>query len=360
MATHARNFLFPAPAYILMPAFGIDISDRSIKYVELVPRGKGYRLGAYGEVPLNSGIVEMGKIVDPKQLQKALTIIAEKNNVSFVRAALPEEQIYLFRMRVPDGTTEEMRVTIELSLEEHIPLAALDTVFDFEVVERTTTDVEVAVTAASRILIENYTDTFKAAGMTLLSLELEAEATTRAVTIPHDPVARMIIDFGETRTGIAVSCGGSVLFTSTIPIGGQMLEKALIDHFKISPEEAQKMKQESGLRRNAPNQDVFSILLNNVAVLRDEINRHFIYWHTHPDENGKPHPVVEEVLLVGGESNLPGFADYLSKSLRIQTKIADVWCNVAMDDRHVPVIPLNYSLGYATAVGLALHDIEYE
>ncbi len=352
-----RNFLFPPPEYILLPAVGVDISDRSIKYVELVPTAHGHRLSKYGDIPLPAGIVESGRIVTPTRLTDALRNLRMSENLSFVRAALPEEQVYFFRTTLTNEPEELLYDTIELSLEEHVPVSAEDSVFDFEVVGRNGTDVDVAVTAATIETVQSYSDTFKNAGLTLLSLELEAAAISRTILPPLDTFAYLVVDFGETRTGIAISYGGQVHFTSTVGIGGQMLTETLAKHFNISFDEAEVMKREYGLRRNGPNQDLFSLLLNNVAVLRDEINRHFIYWHSHPDENGKMRPPIEEIMLVGGDSNLAGLRDYLSASLRVKTTIADVWTNVDLPASGVPDLSRNDSLGYATAIGLALHNL---
>jgi len=353
---HTRNFLFPPPTFILLPAVGIDVSDRSIKFARLIPKANGFNLGEFGDEPLGPGIVESGRIISPDRLVEVLIKIRKEHNVSFVRAALPEEQMYFFRMTVTDGKEASLRDAIELSLEEHVPIAAVEAVFDFEVVGRSGADVEVAVTAASRAVIESYADTFARAGLTLLSLELEAQAVARTVVHRQDAFAHLIVDFGETRTGIAVSYGGQVYFTSTVNIGGQMLTETLAKHFGISVPEAEAMKREFGLRRNSPRQDLFSLLLNNVAVLRDEINRHFIYWHTHPDESGKPRPPIEQIILVGGDSNLAGLPDYLSTSLRVKTVVANVWTNVDLPEHGVPDLTRNDSLGYATAIGLSLHD----
>lgn len=355
--SHFRNFLFPPPAYLLMPAVGIDISDRSIKYAKLRPTPKGFHLENFSGISLDPGIVENGRIVDPKRLQTILSDLRKKYNISFVRTALPEKQMYFFRMSIPDGPDEVLHDTIELSLEEHVPISAAEAVFDFEVVGHTGTNVEVAVTAAVSEVVEEYVEIFKSSGLTILSLELEADAVARTVIKHGDAVAHLIVDFGETRTGIAVSYKGQTYFTSTVSIGGRLLTETLAKHFSITFPEAEAMKREFGLRRNGPNQDLFSLLLNNVAVLRDEINKHFIYWHTHPDENGQPRPPIEEIVLVGGDSNLAGLPDYLSASLRVKTVVADVWANVHLPERGVPELSRQDSLGYATAIGLSMHEV---
>ncbi len=355
----SRNIFFPPPNFILMPAAGIDISDRNIKYAELVPTSSGHSLKSYGAVALPAGIIEGGRILDSQKLQDALRTLVRTKNLSFVRAVLPEAQTYFFQTTIPDAKTEEeLRNTIELTLEEHVPIPVIDAVFDFKVENRSSTDATVSVVVTTRSVVESYAEVFGNAGMTLLSLEQEDEALARTIVKEGDDRARLIVDFGEVKTGIAVICGSRVYFTATVNMGGQMLTKTLVNHFNISVEEAEQMKRTYGLRRNSPDQDFFALLVNNISVLRDEINKHFIYWHTHPDEKGIPRPQIEEIILVGGDSNLVGLSDYLSTSLHVKTVVADVWANITLPEHGVPEIPLGESLSYATAIGLSLNTGE--
>lgn len=355
-----RIFIFRPPAFLTMPATGIDISDRSIKFADVVCKGSVCRLGRFGRVSLEQGIVEGGRIMDADKLIAVLSDLRKKHNLSFIRAALPEEQMYFFRTRIPEKNPKAIREMLELSLEEHVPIPAMEAMFDFEAVREIENDTEVTVTAANQAVIEGYTDVFAAAGLTVLSLELEAKAIVRAIIRQDDMVARLIVDFGQTRTGIVITQGGRVLFTSTIAVGGRMITDTLAKEFNISPEEADTMKREYGLRRNTPRQELFALLLNNIAVLRDEINRHLIYWHTHEDEKGKMRAPVEEILLVGGDSNLAGLSDYLSTSLRIPTTLGDVWMNIPLPAHDVPQVTRNDSIEFATAIGLALRTNENE
>lgn len=342
-----------------MPAVGIDISDRNIKYAELIPEGNGHRLGKYGIVPIPQGTIENGRLINPAKLQEILSTIAKTNNFSFVRAVLPEAQTYFFQVTIPDAPTiEELRNTIEITLDEHVPIPAVEATFDFKIEERTSTEVTVSVVVTSNSIVESYTEIFTNAGLTLLSLEQEDEALARAIIKEGDDRAVLVVDFGEVKTGIAVVRGSRVYFTATVNMGGQMLTKTLVSHFNISVEEAEKMKRTYGLRRNSPDQDFFTLLINNISVLRDEINKHFIYWHTHPDEKGNPRPQIEEIILIGGDSNLVGLPDYLEASLHVKTTVANVWTNIQMPAHGIPEIPLGESLAFATAIGLSLNDWE--
>ena len=356
--SHAKKFIFNTPKFLLMPAVGVDISDHSIKYAELFPGKHGYKLGRFGDIAMPSGIVEGGKIQNAAKLADILNTLRIEQNLSFVRSSLPEEQVYFFRSRYPNASRESLRETIELSLEEHVPIPAADAVFDFETVGVAGADADIAVTVATRSTVESYSDVFKAAGLTLLSLELEANAISRSVIAAGDTGAHLIVDFGEARTGVAIVCNEQVYVTSTVSVGGQMLTETVARHTGMSLADAENLKREFGLQRNSAHEELFAILLTNIAILRDEINKHLIYWHTHPDEAGNARPEVTKIFLVGGDSNLPGLPEYLSTSLRIEAVVGNIWTNVLMPSKGIPDLPKAASLSYGTSIGLALYNSE--
>ena len=74
------------------------------------------------------------------------------------------------------------------------------------------------------------------------------------------------------------------MFTSTIYMGGVVLTNMIQKSFNVSLEEADKMKKEYGLQRNVANKEIFSVLLNSVSILRDEIQKHFLYCQNQKDE----------------------------------------------------------------------------
>lgn len=350
---------FPPPAFLMAPSFGLDISDQSLKFAQLVPTKDGIQLARFGERKIPPGIIESGKIKNTGRLEELLLGL-RKEGIRFVRVSLPEEQVYLFPLRLPKEGLKNVREGIELALEEHVPIPAKEAIFDYDMVAQDAESLEVQVAATPENIIENYISVFRDCYISVQSLELEAQAIARAVVKKGDLGTYIIVDFGRTRTGIFIVSRGTVVFTSTLDIGGMSLNTAIEKTFKVSPEEADKMKREYGLSRNVPNKEVFPVLLNSVSVLRDEIHRHFIYWNTHKDEEGKDRPPVEKIILCGGDANLIGLADYISISMKMPVEMANVWQNLGVGGNYVPPISFRESLGYATALGLALGDFDYD
>jgi len=349
---------FPIPNFFAAPSFGLDISDESIKYVELIETRRGLGLGRYGEKDIPAGIIESGKIKDPKRMQEIMTALRKEAGMKSVRVSLPEEQVYLFNHNLEKSGIEDIRESIELVLEEHIPINAEDAIFDYEIIKDNPQSLEIEVATIPKNVIEEYLSIFESSNIRVQSFELEAQAISRSIIKDGDEETYMIVDFGKNRTGIFIVSRGIVMFTSTLDIGGSTLTNMIAKNFNISIEEAEKLKQTSGLMRNTENKEIFPVLLNSVSVLRDEIVKHLLYWQTHKNEKGENNPPIKKIILCGRASNLPGICDYFSISTKHKVEMANVWTNVLDTNQSTPAVNFGESLGLSTAIGLALGDFE--
>jgi len=355
-----RFFLrfFPAPGFLSTSSFGLDISDESLKFVELINKKDGIRVGRHGERNIPPGVIELGKIKDSKRMEEILLSLKKEKGLKSVRVSLLEEQVYLFKLRLEKLGLVNIRESIELALEEHIPVSAPEAIFDYELLGENAQSLELQVATIPKNVIESYLTIFKHSQISVQSFELEAQAISRAVLKKGDMETYMIVDFGEKRTGIFIVSRGVVMFTSTLDVGGVMLNDMIAKNFKISFEEAEKMKRKYGLQRNTENKEIFSVLLNSVSILRDELVKHFLYWHTHKDEEGKNNPPIKKIILCGGDSNLIGLSDYLSVSMKNRVEMANVWVNIVDTENHVPDINFKQALSFAAALGLALGNFD--
>ena len=360
MSMNSFNRFFPTPKFLELPSFGLDISDESIKFMELVKTKKGIKVNHYGEKKIPAGIIESGKIKDLKQMEEVLVSLRKEEGIKSVRVSLSEEQVYIFNLKLEKLGLENIRESIELSLEEYIPISAQDAIFDYELLSEDEQKLELQVAAIPKNIIENYLLVFKDSLISVQSFELEAQSIARAVIKKGDLETYMIVDFGQTRTGIFIVSRGVVIFTSTLNLGGEMLNNMIKKNFNVTLKEAEKMKRKYGLQRNIENKEIFSVLLNSVSVLGDEIVKLSLYWHTHKDEEGKDHPPIKKIILSGGDANLIGLSEYFSVSTKNKVEVGNVWTNIIDTTKYIPEITFNRSLAFAAALGLALGDFEHD
>ncbi len=345
---------FPPPRFLQMPAIGLDISDTSVRFVELVESRNGLRIGRYGEWVIPAGVIDSGEIKKPLELRSIFVDFKKKFGLDFVAVSLPEEKAYLFNQHLPAMKRNEIRGALELTLEEHVPIKVSEAIFDYEILEETDTLTRVGVSVLAQPLVDGYIESFSGTGIVPITFEIEAQSIARSVVPFGDNQAYMIVDFGKTRTGIAVVAGGTVKFTATIPIGGGTLTDAISKNLHIPYEEAERMKREKGVLGGVGDEDFSLAIMSTISILRDEIARHHSYWGVHEDEYGKARPAIKKIYLCGGDSNLSGFIDYLASGLPVAVGLANVMVNVNSLEQYVPEISFNDSLRYATAIGLAL------
>ncbi len=354
---------FPTPALLSPRAAGIDISDASIKWLSLVPDGHSYRIESYGEEPLPAGIVVNGVIADREGLARSLAATKKKlGGIAYAHAALPEEAAYVFDMHVPGGLSHEAVLRlIEFEFEGRVPIAPSAAVYDFDVIVPRDEEggQQIGVSVFPRDLAENYRLAFEAAGVTLLSLEVEARSIARAVSdsSENEPIT-LLVDFGRARTGFAVLKRGIPIFTSTVEVGGAMSTRALVDKLSFSEEQAAAFKNDEGLLADTKASAAgYETLVATAAALSDEVARHYRYWDTRRNEHGERVTPVGRVLLVGGSANLRGLADYIAGRLQADTEVGNVWRHVCDFETYIPPVDRHHSLQYATAIGLALRAI---
>jgi type IV pilus assembly protein PilM len=353
------NYYFPTPSYLMMSACAIDISDQSIKYGELVATSLGPRLNKYGKEKIPEGVMVSGKIEKEDEMIRLLKKIKDKEDLHFIRVSLPEEQMYLFTLSLPKTGNENIKDMILLQIEEYVPLKALDSIFDYDIISEDNQNILVEVVAIASATIESYLSIFSRAGLVPVSFEIEAQAVARAVIPSSDMSPVMIVDFGNATTGVSISKNGRVYLTTTLPIGGKDLTNMISKNFSISFEEAEEMKHKYGLNQGSEAQNIFPAILNGISVLRDEINKQYVYWETHNDNN-ETHEKINRIILCGGDANLAGLADYLELSMKMKVENANVWANILNTEDKVPEMSFEESLSYATVIGLSLGSYVYK
>ena len=344
---------FPPPRFLQMPAVGLDISDVSMRFAELLETRHGLVIGRFAERTIPRGIIESGEVKKPVDLRAILNDLKKEYDLEFVSVSLPEEKAYLFDLHLPKMKYSEIRGSIELSLEEYVPLKAAEALFDYEIEQETDTAIHVSVSAIPRTLVDGYLEAFLGTGITPVAFEVEAQSIARSIVPKGDKSAYMIVDFGKTRTGLTIASNGFVQFTSTIPTGGRLLTESIAKNLSISFDEAEKIKQEKGVSGFIDNEELSLALMSTISILRDAVNKHCVYWQSH-DDAGKKREPIQKIYLCGGDSNLAGFTDYLATGLSVPIELAQVMVNVNSLDQYVPEINFNDSLRYTTAIGLAL------
>lgn len=352
---------FPPPDYLRMPAFGLDISDRALKFITFKNTRIGKYPDKYQKANIPEGIIESGEIKKEAELADLIRTHCAHTGMKYVFVTLPEEKGYMSVIKLPLLKKNEVSVALESAFSQHIPLSIHEAVFDYSILplQKGENYMQAILVAFPAELVESYYRTVTKAGFIPLAFDTEVHALARAVVPLQEKGPFLIVDFGKTRTSFIIVYEGDVRFSSTISISGLDLDRAISKTLSVSIEKAEEIKKkEINLIDSHRNNAVFEMLLPIISAIRDEAERYIDFWETHSGEDHavQIRPPIQKIFLCGGDANLVGFSEYLAHNLGVKVEYANVWSNIFSFEEYIPELTFRESLMYGSAIGLALRD----
>lgn len=353
LARLVRKELAP-PRYLSLPAVGIAVSASGVKLAEVREKAHGLELAMYAEAPLPLDAVQGGSIVDRASIVEAIRTLAKAHRVRFAHIALPETKSYLFETEA-SGSREAVCGTIAARLEEYVPLPRAEVAFDALPVESAEGDGRAVAVAYAHQTIAEFLSVFDEAGVRVRSVESEVFSMARALLARGSEETVLVIDIGRTTTKVAVISYGVPRFATTLDIGGHAVTLAVQKHFNVSEDEARRIKMVHGLARSPGSEEYVTAMLSTISAIREEVGRTLEYWQSRAGAGTGRAPVTR-AILIGANASVQGLAEYFETGFKIPVALGDVFTNLAPRTLWLPSLEQQASLGYATALGLALRD----
>ncbi len=369
-------------------AFGLDISDLSLKIIKLKRKGKFLGVASFGENEIKPGIIKEGEIKDEEKLAEIIKeaikkVKGERIKTKYVVASLPEEKAFLEVIQMPRMSEEDLKSAVIYEAENYIPLPIEEVYLDSWIVPPVYDHLDhfdVLIAALPKKTVDPYLSSLKKAGLQPLALEIESLAIARALIkneVTTLPI--LLIDLGATRTSFVVFSGHSLRFTSSIPVSSESFNKIISKNLGVSLAEAERLKIKYGLGEKIQlkvKEDkteikkekgrIFEALIPALVDLAQQIKRHLDYYQTHASHehlppNGRG---VAKILLCGGGANLKGLTELLSLEtleLKIPVELGNPWVNILPEgQKGISELSFEESLRYTTALGLALRGIKHD
>ena len=345
-------------------AFGLDISDSSIKIVNLSRKGKKFELESFNRTGVPQGIIKEGEVKKQKELieiiKKSIAgAKGERIKVPYTVCSLPEQHCFVKIIQLPKMDLKELKEAIKWEAEANIPLSIEEVYLDWQVISSAESDhIDVLINAAPRDLVDKYLEALRAAEIEPVIFEIESVATARSlIKNGFSPQPVLIIDLGYDRTSFIIFAGSSPHFTTSISLSNQNMITGIAKSLKISEKEAQVLKFKIGLDKEEKQGKVFNALLPFISELVNQIENYVAFHKEHVYKNSYQED-ISKIILCGGGAYLKGLPEYLFSRLKIPVGLGNPWINIrkSFSDR-IPGIPYKESLAYSTALGLALRGI---
>lgn len=348
-------------------AFGIDISDLSVKIAKLEKTGGSLVLTSYGREEIPPGIIKNGEIKNGDALVQVIGKAIEGVKGLSLRTlycvvSLPETESFIRVIQMPKMKESELGEALKWEIENHIPLSSDEVYFDWQLIEdKANVDFSnVLVGALKKSLADSYLAVLKKAGLRPAVFEIESIATARAlVENENSPNPIMIIDLGAKRSSFIIFSGQAVHFTSSLPLSNESLIDIIAQKLAVDKIKARDLKFRVGLDREKEEGRVFNAMLPGLVELIDQIKKYNDFYITHRLP-GSQQKSLSKIILCGGGANLFGLAEFLEKELKMPVEIGNPWINIlSKDPKRIPEISFDQSVGYATALGLALRGADF-
>lgn len=341
--------------YNTKPIIGLDISKTSIRVVS-VDRSKMLVHG-YGSVDLDPS--KMGD--DLEESQEYLTSKIDdlfRNNIigklDSERAVLgvPAARTFSRTFTLPVDKASSIKEAVNLEVEQYIPMPLENLYVDSQVIKHTKKELTVLMCAVPRRFTDTLLGVVESSGIDVAMIEPSVNAVSRLLEYTKEGgLPTIIVDIGPAGTDIAIF-DKAVRVTGGLNIGGNTLTLDIAKRMNIPLETAHQFKVLSGLNPGPRQAKIAAALKPSLTRIANETKRVIRFYVDRFPEEAK----IEQVLIVGSGSNVPGLGEFFTNELVMPARVASPWQALNFGTLAQP--PKQIRPRFMTAAGLALVNPE--
>jgi type IV pilus assembly protein PilM len=345
------------------PLAGLDITTSSIKLIELVPSGKGYRVECYAAEPSPPNAITEKSIVDAEAVGEAVRRAVKRSSTraTEVAIAISGDAAITKVIQMPRNLNEnDMETRVEVQADQYIPFPMEEVSFDFEIIGESATDpdmVDVLLVATRTENVDQRRAAVEAAGLTARVVDVEPFALENACNLmTHQmPDGGMdhqvtVVDFGASTTTFSVLQDLRVAYTRDFNFGGQQLTEEIMRVYGLSLEDADRAKKEGGLPSNYQPE----VLDPFIDDMTQQVSRSLQFFLA--SGGGREQP--DQILVCGGCANISGVADLIGSKVGIPTEVGDPLGQMKISARSRSQGVSEDATALLTACGLALRSFD--
>ncbi len=343
-----------------MPIIGLELGRHNFRAVELDnQKGKNILLkfGMYDNPRINLETDEKDDIVNySKAIRDFFDETGFKSSNTVV--ALPEHHVYMRIIKVPTMNDKELKNSIQFEAEQYIPLPLKEVSLTYQKIETDLPDknkMSVQLVAAKKTILDKYVQILRNAKLVPRGIEPETISMGRVLgdTLDH-PAATIILNIGFSESLVVITYRGSVQFTRSISMGGDILTRAISQDLGLDYIQAEEYKKAYGLDSSQAEGKIYNVLKPLFDNIVQEVKRSKIFFTTH-----NPNINISRVVLSGGTALMPGLFFYMANNLDAEVELANPWKNIQFSEKiaeHKETL-MQEGPVFATGVGLALKDL---
>lgn len=332
------------------PILGLDISPTSIKLMA-IDTNKWTVLG-YGSIDLDPAKLQQSIDSDGKYLSEQLQELLKKKTIGHFQSnhvvmSVPTTRTYSRSVTLPRDIKGSILDAIKLEAEQYVPIPLNQLYIDYEVTKQDKTSTTVLLCAVPQKTIDTCVDAVTRCGLRVVMVEPGMSAVARLLkTTEGGDLATVIVDIGAASTDVAI-LDGSLKVTGGIAIGGNTFTLDISTKLGVTLEKAHQLKVLNGLTPSPKQKEVKTALEPNLKRVTAEVKKIIRYYSERVTDARK----IEQVVIVGGGSNIPGLGDYFTDSIVVAARVASPW--QVLNFGKLPQPSRQFKARYITVAGLA-------
>lgn len=333
------------------PIIGLDISQTGVKVMAV--DAKKWSVIGYGSIDLDPAKVQdafdKGDSYLSDNISSLLTekLIGELPSEHAV-IGIPTSRTFSRTFTVPAKAEKTLADAVEIEVDQYIPIPMSSLYVDYEIIERTKEELTVIMSAVPKVLVDSCMNASIAAGLRPIMIEPSINSVARVLeTAEEGHLPTLIVDIGPASTDIAVLDRGAIRVSGGVGIGGNTFTLDIAKKLNVALENAHQLKVLNGLSAGPRQAKIGSALDPSLKRIITEVRKVIRYYNERLTNDHR----IEQVIIVGGGSNVPGIGDYFTNELVMAARVASPWQK--LDFGKLPQPSKQFRPRYITVAGLA-------
>lgn len=334
------------------PIMGLDISYTYVKLMAI--NADKWQVLAYGST--NSDPIKLRTSLtknDPSYLEGLIRQTLTQNRIgpiatNHVVVSIPTNLTYSRSFSLPKLGISNLDEAVALEAEQYIPVALSELNLSYEVLSETKDSLEILMSAAPRTIVDAVVGACSSAGLTVVAVQPSINAVGRLLTLTEQGhLPTVIVDIGAADTDLAI-LNKTIRANASTQVGGNTLTYAIAEKLQVSLESAHQMKVLHGLSHSPRQEKIKTALQEPLSQLILEVHKIIRYYN----ERIKGAQKIEQIIIVGSGSDIPGLGEYFTDQLIMPARIASPW--LALNFGSLPQPAKQFRQRYITVAGLAI------
>ncbi|MET0980301.1 MAG: pilus assembly protein PilM [Candidatus Saccharimonadales bacterium] len=336
------------------PIIGLDISQTGIKVMAVDP--KKWLVVGYGSVDLDPAKVQKSLDSSDGYLTENITALLGDKLIgtlpsNHVVVGVPTSRTFSRTFTIPTSAEKNLADAVEVEVDQYIPIPIGSLYVDYEIISRTKEQLTIIMSAVPKTLVDNCNAAVSGAGLQPILIEPSINSVARVLEATEEGhLTTLIIDIGPASTDIAVLESGAIRVSGGLGIGGNTFTLDIAKKMNVALENAHQLKVLNGLNAGPRQAKITAALQPSLQRILMEVRKVIRYYNERLNDDRK----IEQVLVVGGGSNVPGIGDYFTNELVMPARVASPWQK--LDFGELPQPNKQFRPRYITVAGLASID----